>query len=83
MAAESRPDHPLDSLAQALRVNLACERFELAWRVGEEPRIEDVLNTATPGDRESLLRELLVLEIELRRDRGEKPSPFGLQRAVS
>jgi predicted Ser/Thr protein kinase len=74
MPNESRPEHPLESLAQARRVNLACERFELAWRAGEEPFIEDVLSTAAPGDRHDLLCELLALEIELRRDQGESPS---------
>ena len=74
MPGESRHDPALESLAQAHRVNLACERFELAWRAGEEPRIEDVLSAAAPGDRHDLLRELLALEIELRRDQGENPS---------
>ena len=74
MPGESGRDDDLESLAQARRVNLACERFELAWRAGEEPRIEDVLSAAVPGDRQNLLRELLALEIELRRDQGENPS---------
>jgi eukaryotic-like serine/threonine-protein kinase len=74
MPGESGRDHDPESLAQARRVNLACERFELAWRVGEEPRIEDVLSVTALGDRDFLLRELLALEIELRRGQGENPS---------
>ncbi len=74
MPGESRSDHALEVLAQARRVNLACERFEQDWRAGHEPRIEEVLNAAAPDDRQLLLRELLALEIELRRDRAEEPS---------
>ena len=74
MPGESGSEDRLESLARGARTNLACERFELAWRGGEEPRIEDVLSAAMPGDRAFLLRELLVLEIELRRDQGENPS---------
>ena len=83
MPGESRHDPALESLAQARRVNLACERFELAWRAGEVARIEDVLSGAEPGDRQVLLRELLALEIELRRDRGEAACRFGIHGAVS
>jgi eukaryotic-like serine/threonine-protein kinase len=74
MSGEPGRDDDLESLAQARRVNLACERFEQAWRVGEQPRIEDVLSAAVPGDRQNLLCELLALEIELRRRHGENPS---------
>src|SRR6516225_9519800 len=74
MSGEPHPDLALESLAQARRVNLACERFEQAWRAGDQPRIEDVLKVAEPGDRHLLLRELLALEIELRRNQGESPS---------
>ena len=36
MPDKSGRDDDLESLAQARRVNLACERFEQAWRAGEE-----------------------------------------------
>src|SRR4051794_20264850 len=63
------------SLALARRVNAACERFEVAWRDGLRPRIEDELDRAPEPDRPVLLTELLALELELRRDRGEQPTP--------
>jgi eukaryotic-like serine/threonine-protein kinase len=75
MPGESRPEGGDDSLAQARRVHRACERFESAWRTGTGPRIEDFLSEAEPGDRLPLAGELLALEIELRRDRGEDPCP--------
>src|SRR5262249_43980972 len=36
---------------------------------------EDVLARADPPQRVALFRELLALEVELRRDRGERPDP--------
>jgi serine/threonine-protein kinase len=62
-----RPDLP------AHRVDEACDRFEAAWRSGGEPRIEEYLRPVAPPDRPALLRELLALELELRRGRGERP----------
>ena len=38
---------------------------------GRDPRIEDVLAEAEAADRPALLRELLALERELRRRRGD------------
>jgi serine/threonine-protein kinase len=61
------------ALAQARRVNRFCERFELAWRGEGRPAIEEFLEAADPADRSPLFRELLALEIELRRKAGESP----------
>jgi tetratricopeptide (TPR) repeat protein/tRNA A-37 threonylcarbamoyl transferase component Bud32 len=55
------------------RVDAACDRFEAAWRVGGEPHIEDYLAEADEADRQALLGELVALERELRRRRGERP----------
>ena len=54
-------------------IDEVCDRFELNWRAGRMPRIEDYLAEAGDADRPSLLRELVALEIELRRRRGERP----------
>jgi serine/threonine protein kinase len=75
MPGERGPEAGDDSLARARRQHLACERFEAAWRNGEAPRIEEFLDAAESSDRHSLAAELLALEIELRRDRGETPAP--------
>jgi serine/threonine protein kinase len=51
-----------------------CDRFEAARRAGQEPRIEDFLALAPESDRRELLRQLLKIEIELRREGDEKPT---------
>src|SRR5262249_18631721 len=52
-----------------------CDHFEAAFRAGQGPRIEDYLAAAADGERPALLGELLGLELELRRKRGERPEP--------
>lgn len=49
----------------ANRVDEACERFEDAWRAGEQPQIEDYLQATAETDRPDLLRDLLANELEL------------------
>ena len=63
------------SLDRARFVNDACERFEAAWEAGPRPRIEDFLPEGDVPERPVLLRELIALELELRRDLGERPEP--------
>src|SRR5436309_4652691 len=63
------------SLSQDRRINEVCESFEAAWRAGDRPRIEDSLGATPEPERSALLAELLALELELRRDRGERPIP--------
>jgi serine/threonine protein kinase/WD40 repeat protein len=58
-----------------LHVDALCREFELAWRAGRQPRIEDVLAAAPPDQQAALLVELLPLELELRQKAGEEPSP--------
>jgi eukaryotic-like serine/threonine-protein kinase len=67
-ADDRRPDSP------ARRVDAACDRFEAAWRGGQDPRIEDFLETAAKQERPALLRALITLEVELRQGRGEHPA---------
>jgi WD40 repeat protein/tRNA A-37 threonylcarbamoyl transferase component Bud32 len=70
----SMPTTPGDRPARSSeRVDEACDRFETAWRAGQAPRIEDYLVQAEEADRPALLGELLALECELRRRRGERP----------
>jgi serine/threonine-protein kinase len=51
-------------------VDDACDRFEKDWR--RRPRIEDYLGDAGGRERAELLRELILLEVELRRQAGEQ-----------
>jgi hypothetical protein len=48
----------------------ACDRFEAAWR----PRPEDYLGEMPAAGRRALVRELLLLDVALRRERGERPT---------
>ena len=74
MLADPPQGEDLDSpLARARRVHQACERFESDWRRGAQPRLEDFVDASCPEDRPALFSELLPLEIELRRERGDRP----------
>jgi len=75
MTPDRRPHAPTLSLAQARRVNDACDRFEAEWRAGGSPGIESALARVDEPDRPGLFAELLALEVELRRGRGEQPDP--------
>jgi serine/threonine protein kinase/WD40 repeat protein len=72
------PPRPVDFAGlpptQAWRVDAVCRRFEAKWRDGHDPRVDDFLAEADPPERAALLRELLALELELRRGHGERPS---------
>jgi hypothetical protein len=60
---------------QARRVDALCRRFEADWRADKDPRIEADLEQVANPERPALLRELLALELELLRERGQRPSP--------
>jgi serine/threonine protein kinase/formylglycine-generating enzyme required for sulfatase activity len=48
-------------------------RFQAAWLSGQLPRIEDFVEPITAARREDALRELILVEVELRRLQGEQP----------
>src|SRR5262245_23016213 len=80
--ADSRGDQPRDRIMSGLtqddlmRINGVVSRFESAWRGGQKPRIEDVLKSEPDEPRfEELLRQLLRVELELRRTEGDSPKP--------
>ena len=56
-----------------------CDRFEIAWKHvqvrGPRPRLEDFLAGITEPHLQTLLRELLAVEIGYRRLLGETPTP--------
>ncbi|MDA1161920.1 MAG: serine/threonine-protein kinase, partial [Planctomycetota bacterium] len=49
----------------ANRLDGICDRFESAWRAGQQPRIEEYLQPVSESDRAALLRELLACELDL------------------
>src|SRR5262245_60748780 len=57
-------------LSVALRLERACDRFEAAWRQGR-PALEDHLAGWRGPERAELLRQLLLLDLDYRRGRGE------------
>jgi eukaryotic-like serine/threonine-protein kinase len=56
------------------RIDETCDRFEEEWRTDRSPRVEAFLDTAPPSERPGLLHQLLRVEVELRKDRGESPA---------
>jgi serine/threonine protein kinase len=68
-------DPPVPDSEPWTRVNLISDRFEAAWREGQRPRLEDYLGGSPRSERPALLRVLLELEFELRRQAGEHPTP--------
>jgi len=57
------------------QVDTARDHFAGAWRDGRDPRIEDFVTAAEQSHRPLLLRELIALEVGLRRSHGEQPTP--------
>ncbi len=51
----------------------ACQNFKKAWLAQENPRIEDFLKGASTTARGGLVRQLVELEVNLRRREGEAP----------
>lgn len=68
MRTTSQPD-----AVTARRVDEICDRFERAWRNSESPQIETHLQGTEGEVRDHLLRELLLLEIDLRLESTQRP----------
>ena len=62
-------------IAALERIDDLCADFERKWQSDERPTIESVLSgDFTDVERDVLLAELVVLEIDYRRRRGESPT---------
>ncbi|HLJ96108.1 MAG TPA: protein kinase [Gemmataceae bacterium] len=70
MTEASTPRDPHVSVVAARRADQICDGFEAAWNsvgtTGQRPRIEDFVADVPEADRSALLRELILVEIELR-----------------
>jgi serine/threonine protein kinase/formylglycine-generating enzyme required for sulfatase activity len=64
-------DDQFMTLSSLERVIEICDRFEATWRDGLKPMIEDYVDGAAEPFRASVLRELLLVELELRTQFGE------------
>lgn len=62
-----------ESLLAARRADARCDEFELALATGRSPQIESFLTDIPPAERQTLLLELLGLELDFRVARGEQP----------
>jgi serine/threonine-protein kinase len=58
---------------EARQIDLACDRFEAAWKAGQRPRPEEYLGAAGEPERSALLRQLLLLDWDYRRRAGDDP----------
>lgn len=65
------PGSPADR-SRSSWIDGRCDEFEQAWRAERQPRIEDFVAAAPEELRGDVLRELVAVEIELRRVRGDK-----------
>jgi serine/threonine protein kinase/WD40 repeat protein len=80
MTIRAHPDDDDASLPlqHVRQVDAACCRFEAAWQAASDPaqrpRIETFLATVPESAQPTLLRELVALEIDLRRRAGEDAS---------
>ena len=70
----SSPHGPVARLDLKRAIDAVCDQFEEAWTAGTNPTIENYLEFQPPAARRSFLRELLILECDLRRRRGEHPT---------
>ncbi len=69
------PPDPTLSLTGEKLVDQLCDTFEREWKRGERPRIEDRISGIHGSAQEHLLRELVAVEVEMRRALGENPEP--------
>ncbi|MEM8943550.1 MAG: serine/threonine-protein kinase [Planctomycetota bacterium] len=62
-------------IAALERIDDRCADFERTWQTSEPAAIESILSAdISPSERDVLLAELIVLEIDYRRRRGETPA---------
>ncbi len=76
-------DHGTLPLEVAQRLDGICDRFEKAWHgagaADPRPWLEDYVAEVPKEERPYLLRELIPLDIEYRRDHGEQPQAADYQ----
>jgi len=77
----NRPGPRYEELtSEALRrIDAVCNRFEEDWRAGRRPIVEDYLVDTSESEQSVLLADLLVLDVEFRRQAGEVPRPEDYQ----
>jgi WD40 repeat protein/serine/threonine protein kinase len=76
MATEPRSDDPV----RQAEADKLCDRFEAAWRAGEEPAIESFLESLKSASRRFAFADLLRVELELIHSAGKEPDLEGYRR---
>ena len=66
--------HEMVPLSAEKRIDKVCTPFEQAWCLRRRPQIEPYLRDAPGAERIALFRELLMLELDYRRQYDERPS---------
>ncbi len=62
-------------LSIGVLVDKICDEFETACQRGRQPSVEQFLDRAGSNNRDTLLFELLLLEVVYRRKDSQNPSP--------
>lgn len=74
-----KPNASPDAITASLlrRLDRVCDQFEAAWKkassTGQRPQIAQYLGDMPEPQRSALLRELITLDIDYRRQAGEQP----------
>jgi eukaryotic-like serine/threonine-protein kinase len=68
-------DIPFGSSKVDDRIDERCDAFEAAWRTGVRPNIGEFIWPENGVDRNKLVRELLLVDIEWRRSLGDPATP--------
>jgi len=61
------------------KVDQVCTRFEAAWKSGAQPRIEDHVADLSDAEKREVVRELILLDVFYRRQRGDSCRPEDYQ----
>src|SRR3990172_3670171 len=62
------------SPSEVVQLDQICDAFERDWRANKQPKIEDFLCNIAAELCDDLLRELIAVEVELRRECGQRVS---------
>ena len=74
MSIDPRPDKASLSVDVLERIDRICVEFESAWKADQPPRVEQYLGETGGAERSRLLRELLLLDLDYRGRRYERPT---------
>lgn len=57
------------------KIDEICDAFEASWKTGDVPHIADFLDRVVDSQRKTLVRELVVLDVEYRHRSGQRVLP--------